>query len=128
MSDVESATYAVELGRATDFGRLPAKLEIAAATYFLTRDGDEWQLLAAVCPHLGGEIEDRGQVFQCPNHSWTFDLSTGAPVRFALHSMSRYPVEERDGVLVAHVEPDGWDGVRARQRREANLSRRRPGP
>ncbi len=125
MSDVESATSAVELGRVADFARLPARLEIMAATYFLTRDGDEWRLLAAVCPHMGGEIEDRGNVFQCPNHSWTFDRSTGTPVRLALLSMSRYPVEERDGVLVAHVEPDGWDGVRARQRHEAALSRGR---
>jgi nitrite reductase/ring-hydroxylating ferredoxin subunit len=126
VSDVESATYAVELGRAADFDRLPARLEILAATYFLTRVGDEWRLLAGVCPHIGGEIEDRGRVFQCPNHAWTFDRSTGAPVRLALQGMSRYPVEERDGVLVAHVEPDGWDGVRARQRREAASSRRRP--
>lgn len=128
MSDVESATHTVELGRVTDFDHLPAQLEIAGATYFLTRDGDEWLLLAAVCPHIGGQIEDRGKVFQCPNHSWTFDVATGAPVRFALQGMSRYPIEDRDGVLLARVEPDGWDGIRARQRRDAMQSRRRPTP
>jgi nitrite reductase/ring-hydroxylating ferredoxin subunit len=110
---------AVELGRAADFGRLPARVELVDADYFLTHDGDRWRLLSAVCPHTGGDIEDTGAVFRCPNHFWTFDRTTGRPVETALHPMSDYPVEERDGVLVAQVEPAGWHGVRARQRRDA---------
>lgn len=110
---------AVELGRAADFVDLPARVDVVDTAYFLTRDGGGWRLLSAVCPHTGGDIEDTGTVFRCPNHSWTFDRSTGRPVDVALWPMSDYAVEERDGVLVAHVEPAGWSGIRARQRQEA---------
>lgn len=121
-----ATTYEVELGCVADFARLPARLEIADAAYFLVRAGDTgWRLLAAVCPHMGGTIEDLGGVFRCPNHVWTFDRSTGAPAFPALHAMSAYDVEEREGVLVAHVAEGGWDGVRARQRAEARHRRAR---
>lgn len=119
------STHPVELGRSTDFDRLPARMELLDAAYFLTREGDEWRLLSAVCPHTGGDIEDDGDAFRCPNHSWAFDRRTGAPVSIALHPMSCYDVEDRDGVLVAQVESDGWNGVRARQRREETARRRR---
>jgi nitrite reductase/ring-hydroxylating ferredoxin subunit len=120
------ATHAVELGRAVDFTRLPARVEASGAAYYLTRDGGRWRLLSAVCPHLGGDVEDRGDVFRCPNHSWMFVRSTGTPVNFALRGMSGYDVEERDGVLVAHVETAGQDGVRAWQRAQEAAARRRP--
>ncbi|HEX5118846.1 MAG TPA: Rieske (2Fe-2S) protein [Pseudonocardiaceae bacterium] len=118
---------AVELGRVADFGRLPARVEIVGSDYFLTRDGDQWRLFSAVCPHTGGDIEDVGDVFRCPNHSWAFDRATGMPFDVARWPMSRYDVEERDGVLVAHVETGGWPGVRARQRREDAERRRASG-
>jgi nitrite reductase/ring-hydroxylating ferredoxin subunit len=117
-------TQAVELGRAADFVSLPARVDVVDSAYFLTRHGDQWRLYSAVCPHTGGDIEDTGDVFRCPNHSWAFDRMTGMPVDIALRPMSRYDVEERDGVLVAHVESGGWHGVRARQRRE-DADRRR---
>jgi nitrite reductase/ring-hydroxylating ferredoxin subunit len=120
-----ATTHTVELGRTTDFQRLPARVEIVGTVYFLTRDGDEWRLLSAVCPHTGGDIEDEGDAFRCPHHSWAFDRHTGAPVSIALHAMSRYDVEDRAGVLVAQVESDGWHGVRARQRRDEMARRRR---
>jgi anthranilate 1,2-dioxygenase ferredoxin component len=118
-------TQAVELGRVADFADLPVRVDLVDSAYFLTRHGDEWRLLSAVCPHTGGGIEDVGDVFRCPNHSWAFDRCTGMPADLALLPMSRYDVEERDGVLVAHVESDGWSGVRARQRREEADRRRR---
>lgn len=118
-------TQAVELGPVTDFADLPARVDVIDSAYFLTRHGGQWRLFSAVCPHTGGDIEDEGDVFRCPNHSWAFDRSTGLPVEIALRPMARYDVEERDGVLVAHVETDGWSGVRARQRREEAEQRRR---
>jgi nitrite reductase/ring-hydroxylating ferredoxin subunit len=117
-------TQAVELGRAADFASLPARVDLVDSAYYLTRQDDEWRLFSAVCPHTGGGIEDEGDVFRCPNHSWAFDRRTGLPVDIAQWPMSRYDVEERDGVLVAHVESDGWSGVRARQRREEATRRR----
>jgi nitrite reductase/ring-hydroxylating ferredoxin subunit len=118
-------TQVVELGRAADFARLPVRVDVVDSAYFLTRQDGEWRLFSAVCPHTGGDIEDAGDVFRCPNHSWAFDRSTGLPADIALRPMSRYEVEEREGVLVAHVESDGWSGVRARQRREETDLRRR---
>jgi hypothetical protein len=38
------STHPVELGRTTDFDRLPARVELVEAAYFLTRNGDEWRL------------------------------------------------------------------------------------
>jgi nitrite reductase/ring-hydroxylating ferredoxin subunit len=118
-------TRAVELGPVADFADLPARVDLIDSAYFLTRHGDEWRLFSSVCPHTGGDIEDEGDMFRCPNHSWAFDRSTGLPAEIALRPMARYDVEERDGVLVAHVETDGWSGVRARQRREEAEQRRR---
>lgn len=125
MSSAQARTREVELGPVADFDALPAQVVIADARYFLIRDGDEWLLLAAVCPHMGGSVEDRGDVFRCANHAWTFDRLTGTPVFLAQFGMSRFDVEERDGVLVAHILPGGWDGIRARQRDEARYRRLR---
>jgi nitrite reductase/ring-hydroxylating ferredoxin subunit len=114
-----AAVPTVELGRAADFTDLPARVEVVDTAYYLVRDGARWRLFAAVCPHTGGDVRVAGTVFQCPNHSWTFHRSTGAPLGDARQPLSRYDVAERDGVLVADVEAGGWYGVRARQRREA---------
>ncbi|HEX3792791.1 MAG TPA: Rieske 2Fe-2S domain-containing protein [Pseudonocardiaceae bacterium] len=127
MSSPVSSTRVVDLGPAQDFGQLPAPVVIADAPYFLVRDKHGWRLLSAVCPHLGGTIEDCGDVLRCPNHSWAFKRETGVSTGFARLDMSAYVVEERNGSLFAHAAEHGWSGVRARQREEtaARIARSR---
>ena len=52
--------HLVKLGDVADFPRLPAWAVVGNAVYFLTQDIEGWRLLSAVCPHLGGEVEDCG--------------------------------------------------------------------
>jgi CMP-N-acetylneuraminate monooxygenase len=93
----------VEIGRADDLGTLPRRVEIASASYFLTRIGDGLRLLSAVCPHKGGLVQDAEDHFQCPRHGWQFDYSTGRCLNAPTRSLSSFPVVERDGVLYAEL-------------------------
>ena len=93
----------VEIGRQDDLGALPRRIEIASASYFLARAGDELRLLSSVCPHKGGIVQDAGDHFQCPRHGWQFDHDTGRCLNAPTRSLSSFPVFERDGVLYAEL-------------------------
>src|SRR5947208_9597133 len=54
----------VELGKVEELRMLPLRVEIASAPYFLVRNGGELRLLASVCPHKGGIVQDAGDRFQ----------------------------------------------------------------
>jgi CMP-N-acetylneuraminate monooxygenase len=94
---------AVEIGRVEDLESLPRRVEIASASYFLVRSGDELRLLSAVCPHKGGMVQDAEDHFQCPRHGWRFDYSTGRCLNAPTRSLSSFPVLERGGILYAEL-------------------------
>jgi CMP-N-acetylneuraminate monooxygenase len=93
----------VKLGRLAEIDSFPHRLEIAGASYFLARAGDELRLLSTVCPHKGGIVQDAETWFQCPRHGWRFDRRTGASLDAPTMSLPAYPVSERNGVLYAEL-------------------------
>lgn len=92
----------VDLGQASSFTTLPVRFDIDGVGYFLARGASgEYRLLSSVCPHLGSEILDHGDVFECPNHGWRFDRQTGRCQTAPGERMSSVPVEVLDGRLIA---------------------------
>ena len=67
----------------------------------LARRGPEWFAIGATCSHYSGPLAEGllvGDTVRCPWHHACFSLRTGHPIRPpALHHLSRWTVEERDG-------------------------------
>jgi apoptosis-inducing factor 3 len=67
----------------------------------LARRGLEWFAVGSACTHYSGPLAEGlmvGDTVHCPWHHACFSLRTGHPIRPpALHPLSRWTVEERDG-------------------------------
>jgi CMP-N-acetylneuraminate monooxygenase len=101
--DRERQVELVEVGRADLLDGLPRRVEIASASYFLVRSGDELRLLSSVCPHKGGIVQDAEDHFQCPRHGWQFDYETGRCLNAPTRSLASFRVVEQDDVLYAEL-------------------------
>lgn len=59
-------------------GVLPINIE--NSRYLLYREGDQVFGCEAICPHMGGALEE-GKIehgcVTCPQHGWRFDLKSG---------------------------------------------------
>lgn len=55
------------------------------------------------CPHKGGPLKDKGEVFECDWHHSTFDLSGKVQKGPAKSDLTRYPVTEENGKLVIQL-------------------------
>ncbi|HXE52811.1 MAG TPA: Rieske 2Fe-2S domain-containing protein [Tepidisphaeraceae bacterium] len=98
----------LDLGELSSFPRFPARFEIEGVSYFLTRDdAGTHHLLSSVCPHLGSEIADLGDVFECPNHGWRFDWQTGRCHTAPTERMASTAVDVIDGRLIARPVATG---------------------
>ncbi|MDZ7638072.1 MAG: Rieske 2Fe-2S domain-containing protein [Bryobacterales bacterium] len=85
--------------------------ETAAAQYVVCRMGDEVFVLEDECPHAGGPLSMGNfspPLLVCPWHAWEFDCRSGQCVHAANASVRSYPVEIRDGAILADLpEKDG---------------------
>ena len=111
-------TLRVPLGPADGFTTLPARITIGSHVWFLVHDGFEFRLLSSVCPHQGGAVYDEGTRFECPQHGWRFDRTTGRCFNAPRHGLTAFPVAIEDGVLFAQV-PRHADGDEGRSVRVA---------
>jgi nitrite reductase (NADH) small subunit len=72
------------------------------------RSAGGWYALDAVCPHLGGPLQDGivcDESVICPLHDRRFDLATGDPLTTG-EGVAAYAVEVRgERVYVALAEP-----------------------
>jgi CMP-N-acetylneuraminate monooxygenase len=111
MDGTVSQTAPLDLGPVSNFTSLPARLEIDGIPHFLTRDSAGYCLLSSVCPHLGSEIVDVGDCFECPNHGWRFDRQSGKCLTSPGERMSRSTVRIVDGRLLIDPPQQGGGAV-----------------
>lgn len=63
----------------------------------------QFYVVDATCPHAGGPLGDGsldGCVLTCPWHGWSYDLATGRSLVDASVTLTSYPVEVVNGVVV----------------------------
>jgi CMP-N-acetylneuraminate monooxygenase len=106
LNSVRLCNGLLDLGPANAIASFPARVEIGGLAYFLTHDpisdSDGYRLLSTVCPHLGSEITDVGDCFECPNHGWRFDHFTGRCITSPGQDMASIPVH----VIAGHLLVD----------------------
>lgn len=97
----------MDLGEESTLRSLPFSVEVGYAKFFLIKGSDGYQLLSAICPHQGGEVQDEGEdVFTCDGHGWQFDKNDGVCVHQANVRMKALLVTVEDGRLSALVRPE----------------------
>jgi toluene monooxygenase system ferredoxin subunit len=65
-------------------------------------DRGELRAFQGICPDANtplAEAEFDGQVLTCPNHHWTWDLTTGAPLHPQESGLAEYPLKIGEGVV-----------------------------
>ena len=99
------------VGAVSSFIEGPTSVTVRNRSYFVMPDEEGgYKLLSAVCPHLGGSIENTGTEFRCPNHGWRFDYG-GNCKNAPLEQMSSVPVLVSDGHLYADLPVDDREHV-----------------
>jgi nitrite reductase/ring-hydroxylating ferredoxin subunit len=93
----------IHLGPESQFTEFPAEIKIEYDVYFLVKQEEGYKLLSADCPHAGGTVMIYQDQFVCPMHYWCFDQQTGKCTNIPGAELTGYPVEVRDGELVAIV-------------------------
>ena len=97
----------VDLGEESTLRSLPFSVEVGYAKFFLIKGSDGYQLLSAICPHQGGEVQDEGEeVFTCDGHGWQFDKDEGVCVTQPNVRMKAVRVTAKEGRLWALVRPE----------------------
>lgn len=89
------------IGLESELGALPAEVDIDNEPYYLTKNDDGYILLSRYCPHAGGTVQEHGAFYFCPLHMWKFDGQSGECVNVPGCGLDSFPVDSRDGQLVA---------------------------
>src|SRR5262249_9112392 len=85
--------------------RQPLRLDVDGRGVFIYRDGDDYRVYDAHCPHQATNIPElalAGLHLTCPKHQWTFDIATGACIDKGNRPLHRFDVKVEHGVLYAH--------------------------
>jgi len=91
------------VGRAAD---VPAngmkEFAVDGTSVLVVHTGTEFVAFQAMCPHEAVPLEQGvhdGCILTCLEHTWQFDLKTGAPVGEAQEGLKGYPLKEEGGDL-----------------------------
>ena len=95
----------IDIGAESDFTRMPAKVNVAGADYFLVNTRDGFKLLSVVCPHQGGTIGDEGDAFVCDTHAYEYEHDGGRCITNPELRMKSFVVNAVDGRMIA-LAPD----------------------
>jgi len=95
--------------KAETIGEGGMRLVIADAHLVLLAWPDQGELRAfqGVCPHANTPLADAefdGRVLACPNHNWTWDLTTGAPLHPLESALAEYPIRIEDDIVYIGTE------------------------
>ena len=109
----------MDLGLETSFSKFPAWIVQEGESFYLLHGKNGYLLVSSLCPHRGGEIKNRGTMFECPKHGWRFEQSEGVCINGPRARMYAFPVTVHQGRLIAEVpKPNGttrlrWDEAMA---------------
>jgi len=91
------------VGRAAD---VPAngmkEFAVDGTSVLVVNTGAEFVAFQAMCPHEAVPLEQGvhdGCILTCLEHTWQFDLKTGAPIGDAEEGLKGYPLKEEGGDL-----------------------------
>jgi len=62
----------------------------------LIKRGQEVYALDALCPHMGGPLDEgtlEGACLTCPWHGWQFDVKTGQSITSPGDDLKKYPLK-----------------------------------
>ncbi len=62
----------------------------------LIKRGQAVYALDAICPHMGGPLEEgsiEGGCITCPWHGWQFDIGTGESITSPGEDLKKYPLK-----------------------------------
>jgi len=82
----------IDLGLESSYIQFPARISIENQSYYIVRHENSYQLFSSVCPHAGGNVQDIGNVFECPNHGWQFDRLSGKCINAPSEYLSSIPI------------------------------------
>jgi len=113
------ATEVVDLGPESSYTELPAAITVANRSYYLIRaangeavrngtiarhdEGVGYRLVSTACPHQGGTVADAGDCFECPQHGWRFDRTSGQCLNVPNQRLSSFPVVVENGRLLCEM-------------------------
>jgi nitrite reductase/ring-hydroxylating ferredoxin subunit len=100
---VQTKNVKIDIGAESAFPRLPVRVEVGGASYFLIKTRDGYRLLSTVCPHQGGTVEDGSAQFVCHNHGYQYDKDGGKCLNAEGLRMKSYVVNVKGGRLIALV-------------------------
>ena len=95
----------IDIGAETDFTRMPAKVNVSGADYFLVNTRDGYKLLSVVCPHQGGCVDDEGDKFVCDTHGYEYEHDGGRCITNGELRLKSFVVNSVDGRMIA-LAPD----------------------
>jgi len=75
---------------------------VDGTSVLVVHTGTEFVAFQAMCPHEAVPLEQGvhdGCILTCLEHTWQFDLKTGAPVGEAQEGLKGYPLKEEGGDL-----------------------------
>ncbi len=80
------------------------RLVVDERSLFVHRDGDEFRVFDAHCPHQVTDIPELaldGTTLTCPKHKWAFDIRTGKCIAVGKRPLKRHESKVEDGRLLA---------------------------
>ncbi len=95
----------IDIGAETDFTRMPAKVNVSGADYFLVNTRDGYKLLSVVCAHQGGCVDDEGDKFVCDTHGYEYEHDGGRCITNGELRLKSFVVNVVDGRMIA-LAPD----------------------
>ncbi|WP_219835960.1 Rieske (2Fe-2S) protein [Paenibacillus sp. R14(2021)] len=91
------------IGSIADFQAFPAQVNVDEQPYYIVeapRKEDEpqrYNLISAICPHVGGMVRPHKNELVCPLHYWCFDIATGISTNVPGEELVCKPLEIQDG-------------------------------
>ena len=95
----------IDIGAESDFTRMPAKVNVGGADYFLVNTRDGYKLLSVVCAHQGGTVDSEGGQFVCDTHGYEYEHDGGRCITNPDLRLKSFVVNVVDGRMIA-LAPD----------------------